>query len=60
MVKKGQRGVSLSKWVVDLVEEYYEKNKVELAKQGITSYTGLVSRWLEDELREKGELQLKP
>lgn len=60
MPRKGQKSVTLSDWIVEKVEQYYKENQNELAQEGVTSYTGLISRWLEDELREKDMIKSKP
>ena len=44
MPKKGQKNLTIQKWVWDLAVEYYEANKEELRLDGINSPTALIVR----------------
>jgi len=60
MPRAKQRGLSFRGYLIDYLGEYFEANKEELAKTGVTSVNGLAVRWIEDELRAKGIIPIKP
>ena len=45
MPKEGQKNLTIQQWIWDLAVEYFEKHKEELKMEGITSPTGLITRF---------------
>ncbi len=58
MPRSDQVSATLPKWLMDLVQEYYEAHKEELNRNGIKSRTGLVKHWVEKELKKEGIMTL--
>lgn len=55
MPRKGFRSITVREEIYNELMQQYEENKEELLKQGITSFSGYVTRFLYDALERVAE-----
>ena len=55
MPRKGQKSVTLPKWVFEKAKEYFEENKEDLAYKRVRSTSGLLTYWIIQKLEEINE-----
>lgn len=55
MPRKGFRSITVRQEIYDELMQQYEERRVELLKQGITSFSGYVTRFLYDALEQASQ-----